>query len=188
MATGSSAKTRLDRVGQGNDPAQDAGPGKLIQFSKLVTFSNVGGAVEFASIPLCGLPLGHFIVAGGFLHLDAFEETPQATIVDTFNLTASVGTAATADNALAGSEINLLTALAAGAAVAGVSPHVARAFDGINTLAGALAAAAGTFANPTGTLAAFLNLTLPDADISGLGTLRIKGSVRIVTLGLGKNS
>lgn len=189
MATGTGAKSgRIDRIGQGNDPAIDLAAPRLFTFDKLVTFSSVGGAIEFASTPLVGLPLGHFIVFGGFLHLDVFENTPQANLVDTFNVTASLGTTATADNALATTEINLLTAAAAGVAVGGVSPHIARAFDGINTVAGALAAAAGTFANPTGTLACFLNMTIPDADVSGVATVRVRGSVRIAACGLGKNS
>src|SRR6476469_9241480 len=102
MATGTGAKSgRVDRIGQGNDPAIDIAAPRLFLFDKLVTFSNVGGAVEFASTPLVGLPLGHFIVFGGFLHLDVFESTPQANLVDTFNVTCSLGTTATVDNTLA---------------------------------------------------------------------------------------
>lgn len=181
-------RARLSHFGEKADPAQ--APFRLIRtsFNKLVTFSNVGGAVEFASTPLVGLPKGDFIVVGGVLVLDVTEDPLSANISNTYNVTCSLGTTATADNALATTEINLLTAAAAGAAVASVSPHIKRAFDGINTLAGALAAAAGTFDNNAGSLAVFLNMTLPDADISGLATLRVKGNLRVLTCGLGKNA
>lgn len=188
MPAGTGATQRLNRFGAGDDPAQVPLGEILVPFNKLVTFSNVGGAVEFASTSLCGLPKGDLIVLGGFLHLDVTEDPLTANISNTYAVTCSLGTTATADNTLSGTEINLLTAASAGAAIASVSPHVARAFDGINTVAGALAAAAGTLANSGATLSCILNMTLPDADISGLATLRVKGLVRIVYVGLGKNS
>jgi hypothetical protein len=188
MVASSGSKQRLDRIGQGNDLGSDPLKLTYVTFNKLVTFSNVGGAVEFASTPLCGLPRGDFLVLGGVLQLDVTEDPASALLSDTYNVTAALGTTATADLTLATTEINLLTAAAAGAAVAGVSPHVKRAFDGINTIAGALAAAAGTFNNNAGALAVFLNMTLPDADVSGLITVRVRGSVRLVTVGFGKNA
>lgn len=187
MATG--ATQRLNRIGQGDDPAQVPFGLIFLTFNKLVPFSNVGGVVEFASVPLCGLPLGHFIVMGGFLHLDALKNATADLISATFNLSYSLGTAATPDNSIvAANEIDLLTAQTAAAAVAGVAAHQAKAFNGINTVAGAAAVAPGTYANPTGTLACFLNMTLPDADISGLASLRVKGTIRIAYCGLGKNT
>lgn len=188
MTTGSNAGNRVNRLGAGDDPAQK--PFGLIDvtFNKLVTFSNVGGAIEFASTPLCGLPLGDFIVFGGVLHLDVTEDPLTANIVNTYTVTAALGTAATADLTLSGNEINLLTALSAGAAVSSVSPHVTRNLDGVNTVAGALSLGAGTFRNPTGTLAVFLNMTLPDADISGLATLRVKGRLKLTYSAFGRNN
>lgn len=182
------SKIRRNRMGAGDDPAQTGFRIAEIPFNKLVTFSNAGGAVEFAAAAIAGLPLGHFIVAGGFLHLDVTEDPLTANISNTYTVTCSLGTTATADNSLATTEVNLLTAAAATIAVASVTPHIARALDGANVLSGAAAAAAGVFANPTGTLAVFLNMTLPDADVSGLASLRVKGVLRLLTLGLGKNS
>jgi hypothetical protein len=188
MVASSGSKQRLDRIGQGNDLGSDPLHLTYVTFDKLVTFSNVGAAIEFASLPLCGLPRGDFLVAGGVLQLDVTESPAQANLVDTFNLTTALGTTATADLTLAGTDINLLTAAAAGVASGGVSPHIKRALNGINTLAGAAGAAADTFNNNAGALAVFLNMTLPDADISGLVTLRCKGSIRLVTIGFGKNA
>lgn len=188
MASGNSAKPRVDRMGSGNDIANSiVEPGKLILFDKNVTFSNVGGAVEFGSVALCGLPAGFIVVVGGFIDLDILESPAQANISQTYNVTAALGTTATADNALATTEINLMTAAAAGAATAGVSPHIARALDGIATLAGATGAAAGYINNSAGTGSVFLNLTLPDADISGVGVLRCRGALRLCTVGFGKH-
>jgi hypothetical protein len=188
MVLDNGSKRRVDRIGQGNDLALDPLKVTFVTFDKLVTFSNVGGAIEFAAVPLCGLPRGDFLVAGGVLQLDAFEDPSDPELVQTFNLTTALGTTATVDLTLATTEINLLTAAAAGVASGGVGPHVKRALDGINTLAGAAGAAAGTFNNNAGALAVFLNMTLPDADVTGPVTFRIKGSIRIVTIGFGKNA
>jgi hypothetical protein len=173
MATGNGAKTRKPRTGLG-DPAQLL---SIIvqQFDKLITMSNVGGAVEFGSTPLVGLPIGDFIVLGGCLNLDAIESS--ANIVNTFNVTTALGTVATADNALAGNEVNLLAAAAAGAAVSSIK-SIKRVIAGVAT----------PFDNNNAALAAFLNVTLPDADISGAASLRVRGTLRLLLAGLGKNA
>ena len=174
MSTGTGAKARRARTGQ-QDPAQSVS--LILQtFDKLITMSNVGGAVEFGSTPLVGLPIGDFIVMGGVLSLDAIESS--ANIVNTFNVTTALGTTATADNTLAGTEINLLTAAAAGAATGSLSPRIKRV----------IAAVATPFDNNNAALAAFLNVTLPDADISGAASLRVRGTLRLLIAGLGKNA
>lgn len=191
MATGSNAGNRVNRVGAGDDPAQKPFGLIDVSFNKLVLFSAVGGAIEFASTPLCGLPLGDFIVFGGVLHLDVTEDPLTANIVNTYTVSTALGTTATADLTLSGTEINLMNTFIASAAVSSVTPHITRNLDGINTVAGALAAAAGTFRNPTGALAVFLNMTLPDADISGNPTpasLRVKGRLKLAYSAFGKNT
>jgi len=190
MTTGSGAKQRLERIGQGNDPAQDPFRLTLVQFNKLVTFSNVGGAVEFASTSLCGLPKGDLIVYAGLLSLDVSEDPLTANISNTYTLSASLGTTATADNSLVGTDANLMTLAAATIAAASVTPHIKRVLDGpaVGSIVDAGATTAKYLDNNAGTLACFLNMTLPDADISGLGSLRVKGTIRLLTVGLGKNS
>jgi len=174
MVTGNGVKARRPRTGLG-DPAQLLS--LIVQpFDKLITMSNVGGAIEFGSTGLVGLPIGDFIVMGGMLALDAIESS--ANIVNTFNVTTALGTTATADLTLSGTEINLLAAAAAGAATSSVSPRIKRA----------IAAVAAPFDNNNAALAAFLNVTLPDADISGAATLRVRGTLRLLIAGLGKNT
>lgn len=179
MGTGTGAKARRSRFGQGAvDPAQNP-DGLIVQpFDKLITMSNVGGAVEFGSTALVGLPIGDFIVMGGILCLDAIESS--ANIVNTFNVTTALGTTATADNNLASpaTDSNLLAAAAAGAATSSQSPRIKRPFGPITT----------PFDNNNAALAAFLNVTLPDADISGAAQLRVRGTLRLLLAGLGKNT
>lgn len=185
--TTSSEKLRVDRLGQGNDPAQDGYRSVLIAFDRIATFSNVGGAVEFAAVSLAGLPKADIIIVGGYLHLDAFESPAQANIIDTFALSYSLGTVATVNNSLAdATDFDLKTAVTIAAATAGVAPHDKGVLNGAKVLA--MNPASAYFDNNDGLKAVFLNMTLPDNNISGLATLRVKGTLRLLTQGLGKNA
>lgn len=158
------------------DPAQNPNGLTIVTFDKLITMSNNGGAVEFGSTPLCGLPIGDFLIMGGVLSIDAIESS--ASIVNTFNVTTALGTTATTDNNLGATDGNILAAAAAGAATNSVSPPIKRPFGPIST----------PFDNNNAALAAFLNVTLPDADISGAAQLRVRGTLRLLLAGLGKNA
>lgn len=177
MVIGSGAKLRPDKQGQGGNPAIGV-KYVSVQFDKVVPFSNVGGAVEFASVVLAGLPVANLQMLGGLLHIEAFESTAQANIIDTFAITYSLGSAPTVDNTLATTEIDLLTAKTLAAATGGVSPHGKNTLDGLSTVAGAISTAPGYIDNTAGDKEVNLNMTLPDNNVSGVGSLRVRGSLR----------
>lgn len=187
MTTGTGANQhRASRFGKHDDPAQLLTLGDPIQFDKTITMSNVGGAVEFGSVAIAALPQGDLMVLGGVLHLDLIV-TGQANISQTFTPSYSLGTSATADNALAGTEIDLLTAQTAGAATSGVSPHQKKTLDGA-TVVGSGTAASKYIDNNAGSKVVNLNVTIPDAQQSGAGTVRVRGTLRLATAAFGKNS
>lgn len=187
MASGTGAKVHTSRFGQGDDPAQViVEPDEIITFDKTITFSNVGGAVEFSSALIAALPRADFILLGGYLHLDAFKVGTD--ILSAFVLSYALGTAAQADNDLTDpTDFDLKTATTLAAATAGVSPHSRGGLEGAKVLA-----SGGTtnyIDNNAGTLGVFLNMTLPDASVTGpLSSLRVKGSLRLLTAGFGKNA
>lgn len=168
------AKIRTNRLGQGDDPSIKRDGRLEVTFDKTVTFSNDGGAVEWASTVISGLPVGLLLIQGGVLHLEAIDAITNGTITDTYVLSASLGTTATADNTPTGDDVNLATHTALSAAVGGVA-SVSRGLNGIETVAGAAGAAPGYQDNSDGSLEVNLNLTLPDANISGVGSLRVRG-------------
>ena len=118
----------------------------MLIFDKVVTLSNVGAAVEFVGTPIAGLPVGDIQIFGGVLHLDVFENTAQANLIDNFVVTYSLGTTPTADNSLATTDIDLMTAKTAAAATGGVAPHQKQVLDGLSVVAGATTGASGYIA------------------------------------------
>ncbi len=186
MASGNSSKNRVDRLGDGNDAAQDIQL-KVFPFSALLNFSNVGGVVEFAAANIAPLPRGDIIVVGGYLHLDALERPAQANIIDAFILSYSLGTVATVNNSLAdATDFNLKTAVTLAAATGGVAPHDKGVLNGAAVMA--MNPANAYIDNNAGARAVFLNATLPDASISGVGSLRVRGTLSLATIGFGRNA
>jgi hypothetical protein len=191
MATGSGEKARTSRFGdQDGVSVSIGGPDRLFLFDKLAVFDAADGATNFASVPILALPRADLIVVGGYLHLDALKNgAASAQIIDAFVLNYSLGTVATVDNDIAdATDFDLKTAVTLAAATAGVAPHDKGVLNGARVLA-----SGGTtnyIDNNAGTLAVFLNMTMLDASI-GVGvnrTLRVRGSLRLVTIGLGKNA
>jgi hypothetical protein len=191
MVTGSGEKARTSRFGdQDGVSVSIGGPDRLFLFDKLAVFDAADADVNFASVPILALPRADFILVGGYFHLDALKNgAASAQIIDAFVLTYALGTVATIDNDVADAgEFNLRTAQILAAATAGVAPHDKGVLQG--TVPMAMNPANSYIDNNAGTLAVFLNMTLPDASI-GVGvnrTLRVKGSLRLVTIGLGKNA
>jgi len=188
MATGSGANIRVDRIGEGNDPSQDIQLDS-IPFDKLVVFDAADGAVNFAAVPIAGLPRGDVILIGGHLHLDALKVgASSAQIIDAFVLSYALGTIATVNNSLAdATDFDIKTAVTLAAATGGVSPHSEGVLNGAAVLA-----SGGTtnyIDNSAANRAVVLSMTLPDASI-GVGvnrTLRVKGLIKLATIGFGKN-
>lgn len=178
------AKIRSNRFGQTDDPSTKRDGRLEVPFDVVADFSNDGAAVEWASVVIASLPVGLFLVLGGVLHLQAVDAVTGGTISDTFTLSASLGTTATADNTPTGDDVNLATHTALNAAVGGVA-SVSRGLNGIETVAGAAGAAPGYQDNSDGSLEVNLNLTLPDANISGVGSLRVRGLLVLDYCGYG---
>jgi len=189
MTTGTGANLhRRNRFGDHDSPIEKITSDVPIQFDKTITMSNVGGAVEFGSVVIAGLPVGDLLIFGGVLHLDLIV-TGQANISQTFTPSYSLGTTPTADNNLGApaTDFDFLAAKTAGAATSGVSPHQKQVLDGTAIVASGTANSKyidNNAANKT----LSLNVTIPDAQQSGAGTVRVKGSLKLAYAGLSKNS
>lgn len=188
MTTGTGANLhRRSRFGDHDSPIERIVSDVPIQFDKTITMSNVGGAVEFGSAVIAGLPVGDLLVLGGVLHLDLIV-TDQANISQTFTPSYALGTTATADNNLGApaTDFDFLAGKTAGAATDGVSPHQKQVLDGTAIVAGA----AGTkyIDNNAANKTLSLNVTIPDAQQTGAGTVRVRGSLKLAYVGLSKNS
>lgn len=187
MTTGTGQSIRRSHFGEHDNPSEVLQLTPVLTFDKLVTFSNVGGANEFASTVIAALPVGDFQIFGGVLHLDVFESTAQANLIDTFAVSYSLGTTATADNTLSGTDVDLLTLQTSAAASGGVAPHQVKMLDGTFTLPGGTAA--GHYVpNNDGSKEVNLNMTILDASISGAVTLRVRGTLQFSYVAYGKNS
>lgn len=86
------------------------------------TISVVDDAPGYGSAEAFRLPEGNILIHGaiGYITLT----TSDADITATFDGDISIGTAATADGTLSGSEVNLVASTSLGAATAKVSPNV----------------------------------------------------------------
>lgn len=119
---------------------------------------NVDGAtgVGFGTAVIGDLPEGNILLLGAVGYLAA--QTTNVGVVTTFNPTAAIGSAPTADATLSGAEVDILPATALGAATARVSPR------------GRLTNATQVVLDNTdGSLELNLNVNVPDADISANG-------------------
>lgn len=109
--------------------------------------------VGFGSAVIGDLPEGNLLFLGAVSYL-AFD-APASGIAATWNGDYAIGTTATADATLSGTDANIIGSTAVGPAVATVSPRTR----------GALATAA-VLDNTDGSLELNLNLIVDDADIS----------------------
>lgn len=137
--------------------------------------SVVDGAPGYGSVAAFRLPEGNVLLHGfmGYIKLS----TSDADITATFDGDISVGTAATADGALSGSEINVVASTALGAATAKVSPSVRLASS--STTTGVI------HDNTAADLVFYFNLLIDDAAISGAADFLINGYVEAVYTILG---
>lgn len=119
---------------------------------------NVDGltGIGFGSATLGGLPEGNILYLGGVAYVTI--STTAGGIITTFTGAYSLGTTATTDAVLSGTEINLVPQTTLAAATAGVSPRT-RGSSGA-TESGVI------LNNTTNTLRTFLNLLIDDASIS----------------------
>jgi hypothetical protein len=117
------------------------------------------------------LPEGNILILGAAAYLQFTKAAAASGIQAAFDGDYSIGTTATADATLSGTDVNIIASSALGAATAGVSP-VAR---GISAAPGA------PLDNTDGSLELNLNLLIDDANISADDQdLTVTGVVDIV--------
>jgi hypothetical protein len=134
--------------------------------------------VGFGSAVLGGLPAGNLAILAAVAYLQ-FTKNPAASVIATFEGDFSIGTTATADATLSGTDANIIASTSMGiAAVAGVSP-MTRAVAGVPV-------AATIFDNTDGAMELNLNVLIDDLSISGDNqAMRADGFVDIVCVVMG---
>jgi len=137
--------------------------------------SVVDGAPGYGSVAAFTLPEGNILMHGfiGYIKLS----TSDADITATFDGDISVGTAATADGTLSGSEVNLVASTPLNAATAKVSPLVRLISS--STTTGVI------HDNTAADLLFYFNLLIDDAAIAGDAYFLINGYVEAVYTVLG---
>jgi hypothetical protein len=111
--------------------------------------------VGFGSAVLGDLPEGNILLLGAIAYLQFTKGAGATGVQDAFDGDYSVGTTATADATLSGTDVNVIPSSALGAATSGVSP-VARGANGTPAM----------LDNTDGSLELNLNLLIDDANIS----------------------
>lgn len=111
--------------------------------------------VGFGTVVVAGLPEGNILFLGAVSYATVTKAAGATGITATFDGDYSIGTTATADATITGTDANVIASTALGAATAGVSP----------TARGANATSA-VFDNTDGSLELNLNLLIDDAAIS----------------------
>ena len=140
-----------------------------------LSVSVADGAPGFGTSVIAGLPQGNILFLGAVAYLQF--QTADADVTATFDGDFSIGTAPTADNALAGSEVDIVPSTAFGAATAKLSPVI----RGVSTdaLGGLI------IDNTASTLELNLNVLIDDAAISGAAVFTVNGTVDLVYVVMG---
>ena len=134
-----------------------------------VTVNVADGAPGFGTAVIGDLPEGNILLLGAVGYINV--RTSDADVIATFDGDVSVGTTPTADNALSGTDVDILPSTALGAATAKVSPTV-RAVS-TDAMGG------GILDNTDGAMEVNLNLLIDDASISGAAAFLANGYVEI---------
>lgn len=156
------------------DIARDVAEGRVhgryrVEFNKLsFLVTATGAAIGFGTVVLGALPRGmlHITDAKGSIRLSTIDTDPIAA----WNGDVSVGTTATADNALATTEVNILPSTPVGPAVARVAPAVVARKTAPDTTSAATLLAASRFDNTAGDLELNLNFIIDAADMADTTT------------------
>lgn len=138
-----------------------------------LTVDVADGAPGFGSAVIRGLPEGNIFFQGAVAYVTVSDPDGDLVAAD-FEGDFSIGTAPTADGALAGAEVNIIASTPLAAATAGVSPRT-RATN-ITPL---------MLDNTAGDLELNLNVLIDDADISAAAVLRARGELHIAYMAMG---
>jgi hypothetical protein len=120
------------------------------------------GAPGFGTVVIGDFPEGNILLLGavGYIKLT----TASGTIIATFDGDFSIGSTPTADNALAGTDVDIIPSTPLNPATAKVSPLVR-----------AINAAQSILDNTDGSLEINLNVLIDDASISGAAAFTVDG-------------
>lgn len=143
--------------------------------AKQFNVTDVAAAAGWGTFVAGGLPEGNVLMLGAVAYLDL--TVVSGGITATFAPTISMGTAATADNALAGAEINIAAAQAGTVAVASKSTA--------SRVASAAAESGVMHDNTAKTLNVNVNVTIADAGITANGVLQADGYIDVACIVLG---
>ena len=160
-------------LGRGDPAAQ---PIRKVSYTlKDLAIAIADGAPGFGTVVIGGLPQGNLLFLGAVAYLQFSSEDAQLT--DTFDGDFAVGTTATADGAIAGTEADIIPSTAMGAATAKVSPVIRGAST--DALGG------GILDNTDGSLELNLNVLIDDAAISGAVDATVDGVLHLAVIVLG---
>jgi hypothetical protein len=137
----------------------------------VVAMTDVGASGAWGTAILGGLPEGNILLLAAVSYVRLTGGAGQSS---TFVATTAVGTAPTADQTLAGAEVDVLAAAAMSAATASVSP-VTRAAT----------ATAQMIDNTDGSKELNLNVTLVDAGSTANGNMTADGVIHIAYVVMG---
>lgn len=140
-----------------------------------LSVSVADGAPGFGTSVIAGLPQGNILYLGAVGYLQF--TTSDADITTTFDGDFSIGTTATADNTITGSDGDIIPSTAMGAATAKVSPVIrCTSTDALQGI---------VIDNTANDLELNLNVIIDDAAISGAAVFTVKGSLQICYVVMG---
>jgi hypothetical protein len=128
---------------------------QVVKVNELAIQVDGATGVGFGSAVIGGLPEGNILFLGAVAYMQFTKAASATGIQDTFDGDYSIGSAPTDDATLSGSEVDIITSTALGAATDGVSPR-ARGTNATQVI----------LDNTDGSLELNLNLLIDDADIS----------------------
>lgn len=149
-----------------------------------ISFTELEFAVEgttgdgFVATALFTFPATYLAIIGAFADFEVTGVGDGGEIDDDAEVTMSVGSTGTADGTLAGTDVNIIASTAM-TLVSGVKASTEAVFAGTATLN---LDGAGSAAK------AYLNIAVPDADISADGTIDVTGKIRILYIDLSSGS
>lgn len=143
--------------------------------AKAITTVNGASGVGYATAVIGDLPEGNILFLGAVSYMQFTKASSASGITATFDGDYSIGSTATGDATLSGSDVDIIASSALGAATAGVSP-VARGANATQAI----------LDNTDGSLELNLNLIIDDATISAdTQALTVTGVLHIAYIVLG---
>lgn len=102
--------------------AKNAAVKRTVKLSGTVAVSSTGTAVGFGSLVVGDLPEGNILLLGAVANVKLAGSGADANLGDTWNGDFAIGSTATADVTLDGTDVDIIPSTAIGPAVAEVSP------------------------------------------------------------------